>query len=307
MKVETGRRKGLRRIVRPAERAKGYEDQVAEEQPRVLAAREGDPEGLRWLCEHTEPSRKEAARFYLPGRPDQWPDAENVGWIGVMDALGRWKTGTGVRFLDYAVHHIGNRVREFAQAHRSPVRRPAWLFRAYRKVERLVEEGLDWEEIGQRWGCSESTVASIVGVYRGDISLHAQVGRGGEEDDRTCLDLLPAPEEPEKRDEWQREDRLLVLKMLLSELDPQAQRIIRLSFGLDDESNDAASPREIARRLGLSTRRVERILGSALQAMRRGLLRQERCYALHPLPLGVGSHQLNPPASPEEDFAEETE
>ncbi len=307
MKARIGKKKGLRRLVRARERSKEYEDLLAEEQPRILAAAEGDPEGLRWLCGHTEPARKEAARFYLPGRPDQWPDAENVGWIGVTDALRRWNAGAGVRFLDYAVHHIGNRVREFAQAHRSPVRRPAWLFRAYRKMERLVEEGLDREEIKHRWGCSESTVASIVGVYRGDASLHAQIGRFGDEDDRTCLDLLPAPDEGGKGEDWQREDRLLVLKMLLSELDPQAQRIIRLSFGLDGESSDSLSPREIARRLGLTTKRVERLLGSALQAMRRGLLRQERCYALHPLPVGVGAHQINCPVSLEEEFVEEGE
>lgn len=307
--MEAGRkRKGPRWIAHARERTKEYEDRFAEEQPRIVAARAGDSDGLRWLCTHTEPARKEAARFYLPGRPDQWPDAENVGWIGVVDALGRWKASARVRFLDYAVHHIGNRVREFAQAHRSPVRRPAWLFRAYRKMERLVEEGLDWEEIGRRWGCSESTVASIIGVYRGDMSLHARVGHPGEEDDRTCLDLLPAPGEGGKEENWEEGDRLLILKMLLSELDPQAQRVVRLSFGLGAEGENASrSPREIARLLGLPSKRVERILGKALQAMRLGLLRQERCYALHPLPVGVAAHQLSREASVEEECSEEAE
>ncbi len=301
------KRKGLRWVVRARERTKEYEGRLDEEQPRVLAAQAGDPGDLRWLCGHTEPARKEAARFYLPGRADLWPDAENVGWIGVMDALQRWKASAGVCFLDYAVHHIGNRVREFAQSHRSPVRRPAWVFRAYRKMERLLEEGLDWEEIGQRWGCSESTIALIAGVYRGDASLHARVGRPGDEDDRTSLDLLPAPDEADHQEEWKQEDRLLILKMLLSGLDPQARRIVRLSFGLDEEEHRPLSSREIAKRLGLSASQVESIVGRSLQAMRLGLLRQERCHVLHPLPVGVGAHQLNQIASREEENVEETE
>ncbi|CAB4243564.1 conserved protein of unknown function [Methylacidimicrobium sp. AP8] len=294
-------------IVRARERTKEYESQLAEQQPRVLAAQAGDPDALRWLCAHTEPARKEAARFYLPARTDLWPDAENVGWIGVVDALGRWNAGAGVRFLDYAVHHIGNRVREFAQAYRSPVRRPAWVYRAYRKMERLIDQGLDWEEIGRQWGYSESTLASIVGVYRGDASLHAQVGRPGEEDDRTCLDLLPAPEGSGQEEEGGEEDRLLTLKLLLSGLDRQAQRVVRLSFGLDEEESKPLTPREVARRLRLPAKTVERILTTALETMRIGLLRHERCYALHPLPVGVAAHQLHQPLPLDEECPEDFE
>ncbi|MDD4933635.1 MAG: sigma-70 family RNA polymerase sigma factor [Methylacidiphilaceae bacterium] len=301
------RSRGRKWTAREREHAKEYAEQFAEEGPHVLAARAGNPDGLRWLCEHTERARREAARFYLPGRPDQWPDAENVGWIGVVDALARWNVGAGIRFLDYAVHHIGNRVREFAQAHRSPVRRPAWLYRAYRKMERLVEEGLDWDEVVQRSGCSESSVASIVSVYREDISLHARPGGAGEEEDWSGLDLLPAPESEGKDRDWERKDRLLEMKMLLSQLDPQAQGVVRLSFGLDGEEGHPMGAREVAKQLGLTTKRVERILSNALQSMRLGLLRQERCYAIHPLPTGVGVHQLREFPSLEEEFAEEAE
>ncbi|MDD2676217.1 MAG: sigma-70 family RNA polymerase sigma factor [Methylacidiphilaceae bacterium] len=306
MKSARGSR-GQRWTARGREHAKEYAEQFAEERPRVLAARAGDPDGLRWLCDHTERARREASRFYLPGRPDQWPDAENVGWIGVMDALARWNVGAGIRFLDYAVHHIGNRIREFAQAHRSPVRRPAWLFRAYRKMERLVEEGLDWDEVVQRSGRSDWSVASIVSVYREDMSLHARLGPFRDEDGWTSLDLLPAPEESGTEGDWERKDRLFEIKMILSQLEPQAQRVVRLSFGLDREEGDPMRAREVAKRVGLTTKRVESILSDALKSMRLSLLRQERCHAIHPLPTGVGVHQLREPASLDGEFVEEIE
>ncbi|KIE57976.1 hypothetical protein A946_10020 [Methylacidiphilum kamchatkense Kam1] len=265
-----------------------YEQKFKEELPLILRAKAADAEALEWLAKNSLPIRQQVARFYLPNLADQWPDAENVGWIGILDALEKWNENFNIRFLDYAIHHVRNRVRNYANACRATVRRPASMYRSYRKIERFLEQGLTVEEITELYGCSLHDMEKILHVYSGDLSLHFSAL---DDSETSLMDLLVYPDNTAEEEE--KEEKLQKLSIALSHLDDISRKIVLYFFGIEGEGAKKRPTAWIAQKLRLSRKKVLQLLEKSLNQLKRDFFLFETLNIRHPLPTGISSTMIN--------------
>lgn len=266
-----------------------YEKMFKEELPIIQSAKAAEKKALEWLAIHSLPMRQQVARFYLPYLADQWPDAENVGWFGILDALQKWDEQMQIRFFDYAIHHVKNRVRNYANACRTTVRRPNSVYREYRKIEKFLEQGLTLEEITALYGYSPYQLEKILQVYSLDISLHFTAF---DEESETCfLDLLVYPENPD--DSLEREERLRKLFTVLSHLDEISRKIVFFFFGIEEGTGAKGKPTAwIAHKLKIPRQKVMQMLEEALKQLKRDLFLLDIFNIQHPLPTGISSSMV---------------
>jgi RNA polymerase sigma factor (sigma-70 family) len=130
-----------------------YHSLVIEEVPRVNAARDGCPEALDLAAQVTLPARRKVAEYFLGARHTYLEDATQHGWFGVLRALPKYDPKRMIRFSDYCVPQIYNKIGKFRFDVPHQIRIPAWAHEARRKagkdsanvsqtIERLVETGM---------------------------------------------------------------------------------------------------------------------------------------------------------------------
>ncbi|TFE66196.1 hypothetical protein A7Q10_02365 [Methylacidiphilum caldifontis] len=262
-----------------------YEKKFKDELPIILLAKSANKEALEWLARNSLSMRQQVARYYLPYLPDQWPDAENVGWIGILDALEKWKEKMQIRFFDYAIYHVKNRVRNYANSCRTTVRRPNSAYREYRKIEKYLEQGLTLEEIANLHGYSTHHLEKILQVYTADISLHFT---SLDEPESCPLDFIVYPENDE--DFLEKEERLRKLYIALSHLDEISRKVVLYFFGIEEELGaQKKSTAWIAHKLGISRKKVVQLLENSLKQLKRDFFLLETFNIQHPLPIGLST------------------
>ena len=189
------------------------------------------------------------AHLYAPGRPSE--DAVQAGFEGLLKAVSRFDPDKGVAFATYAGHCIMGEIRHYLRKEAS-FDRPGWVADIQSKVNRVIEKSL--QETGE--APSVSQIARAVNVREEGV-LEAM--RGG----WVSLDELDLSKVQSLRYESFRlpiEDKIL-LEQAMNRLSALQRRVINLLFYKDLTQTEAAD------RLGLSQRKVSRLLHKSLQQM----------------------------------------
>lgn len=246
----------------PARRSGGTGRDPAAESDLWRRAQQGDPVAREALvARHLGLVRHVAARFRSTGLDPE--DLEQVGAVGLVKAVNGFDPTRGLRFSTYAVPVITGEILRFLRDD-GPVR----ISRGARALARRARRARD--ELCQSLGREPTIdeVAAAVDAPRDEVVLALEAsGRPlslesplepEQGEAATLLDRLADPADAASAGE-----RRALISELLEQLEPAERRAVVMRY-FDD-----LTQQEIADRLGVSQSHVSRVLGRALQRLRR--------------------------------------
>lgn len=209
------------------------------------------------------------------------PDIIQEGNMGLIKAVERFDYRRGFRFSTYATwwirHAVARGLADKGRVVRLPVATLLDLQGAKRARSRLAQElgrPPTRGELAEVAKLSDEKLDLLDSNLLADpLSIDHQVFDG---DTRTVADFLqddtPALSANERLiGEAMRHE----LQLLLDELSPLEAAVLRLRFGLDDESEEELTLKEIGLKYGLSRERIRQIQDQALVRMRKAFQRRD--------------------------------
>lgn len=204
------------------------------------------------------------ARRFAGSEPVE--DLVQVGYIGLLNALGKFDPSAGVKFSTYSTYLIAGEIKHYLRDRSQTIRQPAWLQELRHRVQRtatvlqgMLQRTPTEREIADELGISESAVSEVF-VTADILKVSSLDASPSEEDTDADVDRLDASAYcPEQMSV---EDRLL-LESSMSQLRDLEREVLTLFHF------EALSQTEIAARLNISCNYVSHILRQSLAKMRR--------------------------------------
>lgn len=204
---------------------------------------------------------------------EQFEDLVQVGFIGLLNALGKFDPEAGVRFNTYATYLVAGEIKHYLRDRSQTIRHPAWLQELRHRVNKaagLLQQSLGRipteREIADEIGVAETAVKEV--FQTGEMLRVASLDAAsqGEDDGTSEVEKLDAAQFcPEQLSV---EDRV-VLEHAMSQLrDLERQVLYHFHF-------DSMNQTEIASRLGISCNYVSHILRQSLSKLRKILTTEE--------------------------------
>jgi len=190
------------------------------------------------------------AGLYSRGRIDE--DLKQAGYEGLLKALRRFEPAKNVLFATYAAHCIMGEIRRELKRRRA-FRVPEWLSELQAAIVGATEELI--RENGAEPGLKE--IAERINITEAGIVEAMQAGA-------VSLDQIDLTRLRSLRYESFKlplEDQIAV-RMALERLDELPRKVLTLTFYQD------LTQEQVAQKLGLNQRKVSRLLGKGLTAMR---------------------------------------
>lgn len=217
----------------------------------------------RLTCLYMPLVHQVARRYARSGIPLE--DLHQIGYIGLMNAVGNFDPTRSVKFETYARHLIAGEIRHYLRDQGTTVRRPRWLYEMDHRVSRAVTD------LTQRKGRAPkiAEIAHAVDLDEADVHevLHARESLRflSLDDEREGDDGAPIAQ----RDRIARhapsgmalEDQVLIADAV-ERLNTLQRRVIYYLFYLDLTQTEAAH------KLGISQKHVSRVMHSALRRLR---------------------------------------
>ena len=237
---------------------------------------------LRFL-EHPRPELKDLIMVTYTGLVERtarkfsgieaFEDLVQVGYIGLLNALGKFDPTAGVRFNTYATYLVAGEIKHYLRDKSQTIRQPAWLQELRHKVNRAAAT-LQTElnrvpterEIADAIGISESSVHEVI-VTQDLLRVGSLDSMQNPDDDSESeIDKIDAAQfSPEQLSV---EDRV-VLEAAMNQLrDLEKQVLTMFHF-------DAMNQTEIATKLDISCNYVSHILRQSLSKLRKILTTEE--------------------------------
>ena len=205
-----------------------------------------------------------ARRFANRGEPLE--DIEQVGFVGLIQAIERFDPSLENEFSTFATPTIAGEIRRYFRDRSWAVRVPRRLQENLGRVNAASQQ-LSIElgrpptvsEIAQRLGIGDDEVLAALEVSpaQHSISLESTSGQAGD-DAVTLGERLGREDENLERVEAQE-----VLERVMSHLTPRERKILALRFV------DQLPQTEVAKRLGISQMHVSRLQRAAIDHLRR--------------------------------------
>ena len=198
---------------------------------------------------------------------EAFDDLVQVGYIGLLNALGKFDRTAGVKFNTYATYLVAGEIKHYLRDRTQTIRQPAWLQELRHKVNKAAGSltqtlgRLPTErEIAESIGVSEASVVEVfttqemLKVASLDAPLESSSDGEADVEKLDSADFCP--------EQLGLEDRM-VLEQALSQLrDLERQVLVHFHF-------DAMNQTEIASVLGISCNYVSHILRQSLAKLRR--------------------------------------
>ena len=199
-------------------------------------------------------------------------DLVQVGYIGLLNALGKFDSKAGVRFNTYATYLVAGEIKHYLRDRAQTIRHPAWLQELRHKVNRTTNAMTQElgrtpteREIADCLSVSESAIREVIQTQ--DMlklaSLDAPLGSeddGGEGEHLDAADYCPG--------QLSFEDRLVLEHALMQLRDLERDVLMHFHF-------DCLNQTEIAEKLGISCNYVSHILRQALAKLRKIVVAEE--------------------------------
>lgn len=187
-------------------------------------------------------------------------DLIEEGNIGLIQAAKRFDPKREVKFITYAVWWIRQAIlhcmAEQSGTVKLPIKQVGKVYQMSKK-RRALTQSLEREptekEVAEGMGFKEEDVHFIMQAYRTHLSLDAPL----KTDESTAyIDLLENSNTIPYDDEIMQDSLHAKVELLLHDLQPREEKIIRMRFGFN---GDAKTLEEIGKEIGLSRERVRQI------------------------------------------------
>lgn len=204
---------------------------------------------------------------------EPYEDLVQVGFIGLLNALGKYDPEAGVRFNTYATYLVAGEIKHYLRDRAQTIRHPAWLQELRHKVNRsaqVLQQSLQRmpteREIADDLGVSESAVREVFQTQEMLKVVSLDATPTGEDDSSSEVDRLDASSFcPEQLSV---EDRV-VLEHAMKQL-RELERKVLVLFHFE-----SLNQTEIASRLGISCNYVSHILRQSLAKLRKILTNED--------------------------------
>ncbi|MCE9558641.1 MAG: sigma-70 family RNA polymerase sigma factor [Armatimonadetes bacterium] len=192
-------------------------------------------------------------------------DLVQVGYVGLLNALGKYDPNAGVRFNTYATHLIAGEMKHYLRDRTQTIRQPAWLQELRHKVNRsvsMLQANLGRvptvEEVAVETGISTSAVEEVFQTQ--EMLKLTSLDQGTNEEDGGEVDNLDSG--AFCKEQLTVEDRVVLEDAMKQLRDIERDVLTLFHF-------DALNQTEIAHRLGISCNYVSHILRQSLGKLRR--------------------------------------
>lgn len=206
-----------------------------------------------------------ARRYARSGIPTE--DLHQIGYIGLMNAVGNFDPGRSVKFETYARHLIAGEIRHYLRDQGTTVRRPRWLYEMDHRVSRAMTE------LTQRKGRAPTVeeVARMLGIVPEEVREVLQARESlrfvSLDEEREGDDGAPMaqhdriPSTTQAGAEMPVEERVLIGDAI-ERLSVLQRKVVYYLFFMDLTQTEAA------KKLGISQKHVSRVMHAALRRLR---------------------------------------
>ncbi|MBN2008505.1 sigma-70 family RNA polymerase sigma factor [candidate division KSB1 bacterium] len=197
-------------------------------------------------------------------------DLINEGNLGLIKAAARFDETKGFKFISYAVWWIRQSIlqalAEQSRVVRLPLNRVGMLNKigkAFAMLEQEFEREPSSQEIAHCLKMSDVEVADTLRISSKLLSLDAPFSQ---DEENSLLDIIGDDEQPSPDNSLMTESLKIELIRALNTLTDREAEVIRLYFGLDQET--PLTLEEIGERFNLTRERVRQIKEKALKRLR---------------------------------------
>lgn len=207
-----------------------------------------------------------AKKFVYNNNKESLEDLIQVGYIGLIKAVDQFDPDRGVKFITYATHCIMGEIRHYLRDKSESIKRPRWLTRLNREIARYIEEFL--QENKRLPSITEISTAlniegdGIVEILKAKYMVSVDDLNEGSTD---YLMLNRIRSRTMENFKLPIEDKI-ALEQAMESLKKLEKIIIKLFFYMD------LTQSQIAVNLGLSQKKVSRLLKKSIDKMREAIV-----------------------------------